>query len=317
MAEQRTHPPSARRRAVARRAGLHAASPILVGAIACGAALIAAVALAGAARTRLGAAIAEACRGADGGITGLRAAAAADAVVAIAMPVLAAAAIAAIAAHLAQTRGLWLPRRRIRGAPALAHGPGERTQGAAGGLASAAVIACCALGWLWSSADQLAALSTSPLAGAAVLARALAALAIAWAALGTLDALWRHAALSRALRMTAGEQREDARLGGIDPRWRAHRTKAAREPALSIAGAAVLVLGDGTAAAIAWDPARRPIPACTAIGRAAGATQLLGLARRHGIPVHRDPELAAALAEGPVAESRWARLAQIIAAVRR
>jgi len=343
MAEHRPFPPSARRRALARRAGLHAASPLVTGAAACGAAVIAAVALAGAAAARLGSALAAACRGAGAGdpvsaalssadppVTGLAGASqvllgapdAPHAVLALALPVLAAAAIAALIAHAAQARALWLPRRRIPGAPAAPRGPAARARRGGFELASAAVVGGAALGWLWSMAPRLAALPSAPLlpAGAALVAGAVATLAIAWALLGALDALLRHAALAQALRMSPHEKREDDRLAGLDPRWRTYRARAARAaPAEAVAGATVLVLGDDAAVAIAWDAARRPIPTRTAAGRAARATQLLGLARRHRVPVHRDAALAAALVdtEGPVPERHWARLAEVIAAVRR
>jgi type III secretion system FlhB-like substrate exporter len=119
--------------------------------------------------------------------------------------------------------------------------------------------------------------------------------------------------------MSPHEKREDDRLAGLDPRWRAYRARARRPaPTASIAGATVLLLGDDAAVAIAWDAARRPIPTRVAAGRAARATQLLGLARRHRIPVHRDASLTAALAssDGPVPGSHWPRLAEIIAALR-
>jgi type III secretion system FlhB-like substrate exporter len=358
MAEHRPFPPSARRRALARQAGLHAASPLVTGAVACGAALLALIALAPAAIARLGASIAAACRGAgdptaaasaanaaaplaadstataasaaalapDGParaadvVASASAAAAPHAVLALALPVLAAAAIAAAIAHLAQTRALWLPRRRIPGAPAVAHGPIQRTRRAGFELAAAAVVGAAAFGWLWSIAPRLAALPAAPLAGAALVVTAAATLAIAWAGLGVLDALLRHAELAQSLRMSSHDKREDDRLAGLDPRWRAYRASALRtSPAEAVAGATVLVLGDDAAVAIAWDPARRPIPTRTATGRAALATQLLGLARRHRVPVHRDPVLAAALATatGPVPEPHRPRLAEIIAAVRR
>ncbi len=382
MAEHRPFPPSARRRALARQAGQHAASPLVTGAIACGAALLALVALAPAAIARLGAAIAAACRGAadpaaaassaalppdasaattvpagtalaseaasaatttvpagaadavtaaltadapagavDAAASAADAAAAAPhAVLSLALPLLAAAAMAAAVAHLAQTRALWLPRRRIPGAPAVAHGPVQRTRRAGFELAAAAVIGAAAFGWLWSVAPRLAALPSAPLAGAALVTTAAATLAIAWALLGVLDALLRHAELAGALRMSSHDKREDDRLAGLDPRWRAYRARAQRtSPAEAVAGATVLVLGDDAAVAIAWDPARRPVPTRTATGRAALSTQLLGLARHHRVPVHRDPALAAALASatGPVPEPHRARLAEIIAAVRR
>jgi flagellar biosynthetic protein FlhB len=167
-----------------------------------------------------------------------------------------------------------------------------------------------------------AAAGASPLlAGAAALIVNLAvALAIAWLALGIVDALVRHAALARALAMTSTEKREDDRLAGADPRWRARRAAALRGPRVAdaIAGASLLVLGDDIAVAIAWDPHRRPIPVRTATGRGPRATQLLGLARRHRVAVHRDPALAAALVtgDGPVPEPHWPRLADVIAATR-
>jgi type III secretion system FlhB-like substrate exporter len=351
MAEHRPFPPSVRRRALARRAGLHAASPLVVGAAACGAALIAALGLAGAVAARLGAWIEAACRGAGapapgpagGGAPGallsagdpaaplaaagapgalLSIADAPRAVASLALPVLAAAAVAAALAHIAQTRALWLPRRRVAGAPVLEGGPAERTRRGGFELAAAAIVGGAAIGWLWWAAPRLAVLPSAPLAGVALVASAVATLAIAWALLGAGDALLRHVRLALALRMTSHEQREDDRLAGPDPRWRAHRARAMRlSPSEAVAGATVLVLGDDAAVAISWDAARRPIPTRTATGRGARATQLLGLARRHRIPVHRDATLAAALvggdAGGPVPEPHWARLAEIIAAVRR
>src|SRR5258706_58426 len=98
------------------------------------------------------------------------------------------------------------------------------------GLAAATVIGAVAFGWLWLVAPRFAALPTVPLAGGALLASAVAAIAIAWFAIGALDALLRNAELGRALRMTPREKREDDRLAGADPRWRELRASAAREP---------------------------------------------------------------------------------------
>jgi type III secretion system FlhB-like substrate exporter len=102
-------------------------------------------------------------------------------------------------------------------------------------------------------------------------------------------------------------------MAGALPR----RAIAGRASADPVAGAAVVILGDDVAAAIAWHPTRRPVPTCTAVGHGAQATRLVGLARRHGIAVHREAELAAELRTGAVHESRWPRLAEIIAAHRR
>jgi flagellar biosynthesis protein FlhB len=212
---------------------------------------------------------------------------------------------------------------------------------AAGELATAVVIGGVAFAWLWWAAPRIAVLTAldpvapitsvaagapSPtvsrlLAGAAGLLAQLATwLVVAWAGLGLSDALVRRAALARALAMTASEKQEDDRLAGADPRWRARRAAIQRGPSASdaVAGASLVLLGDDAAVAVAWDPVRRPIPIRTATGRGPHRTQLIGLARRHRIAVHRDPALTAALAdgEGPVPESYWPRLAEIIAATR-
>jgi flagellar biosynthesis protein FlhB len=318
MAEDRPFPPSARRRGLARRAGVHAASPIVVGAVACGAAIVAIVALGRAASAALGASIAAAC---SGDAAALQPGNTVGVVLELALPTLGAAALAALVGQLAQTRAVWLPRRRVDGAPALDAGPAARTRRAGFELAAATVIGGVAFGWLWLVAPRFAALPTVPLAGGALLASAVAAIAIAWFAIGTLDALLRNAELGRALRMTPREKREDDRLAGADPRWRELRARASREPNPrdAITGATLLLLGDDAAVAIAWDPVRRPVPLRTASGRRARATQLLALARRHRIPIHRDTILVDALVtgDGPVPESHWSRLAEIVAALRR
>jgi flagellar biosynthesis protein FlhB len=370
MAEHRPFPASPRRRALARQAGLHPASSWVVGGAATAAVVVAAGASGGALVRRLGAALAAACAGR----TDLTPAALPGTVVAIALPILGAAALAAVIAHVAQTRAVWLPRRRVTGAPAIDAGAVPRTRRTAGDLAAAAAIGGVAFAWLWWSAPRVAVLlgldpTTRPIAWpiadptawptagptawpteqpapwptappgppgvpaaappaasqlfagtAALLANLGAVLAIAWLALGVLDAVARHAAIARALAMTAAEKREDDRLAGADPRWRARRAQIQRGPIASeaVAGASLLLLGDDAAVAVAWDPARRPIPIRTATGRGPRATQLLGLARRYRIAVHRDPALAAQLVDGdgPIPEPHWPRLAEIVAATR-
>lgn len=321
MASDRPFPPSARRRALARSAGLTAASPIVVGAAAWIGAIVAVLVLGRALAERLGAWIAEACSAPGAAEVPQRPSMTAIVgdVLAFVLPLLVAAALAALVAHVAQTRGLWTPRRTLRGAPAL-----EESQAAHGGLAilGAVAIGVVALAWLWAFAPRLALLIEHPAAGALMLAGFLGSLAAVWVVLGAIDALLRHAELQRSLRMTAAEKREDERLAGADPRWRERRAEIARGTASvrdAVAGASVVLLADGAAVAVAWDPVRRPVPVRTVTGTDARATQILALARRHGIAVHRDPELALALVEGdgPVPEARWARLAEIIAATAR
>jgi flagellar biosynthesis protein FlhB len=242
---------------------------------------------------------------------------AARAVLELAAPMLAAAAIAAILVHLAQTRGLWLPRRALPGAPQVPRHDVRRT---ALDLAGALAIGAVCLGWLWTTAPQLALLVQSPRFAAAALASLLAALAIALLVLGVIDTLVRHVQLASALAMTRDEKREDDRLAAADPRWRAQRLSILRgNTSDAVARSSLVLLGDDLAIAVAWDPIRQPVPLRVATGRRARATQLVALARRHRVAVHRDSELAARLVdhEGPVPESDWPRLAPIIAAARR
>ena len=359
MPERRPFPPSPRRRALARQAGLTGASPLLVGAAAIGAAAAASAMLARAAASMLGRWLAAACdhagsAGASGDHAPLLAANhVVRAVLDIAAPLLGIAAIAAIAVHLAQTRGIWLPRRRIEGAPALPADAGARSRHAAFELVAATVVAVTAFGWLWTTAPRLARLVDEPATAAGVAATSAqaalavaafrATIAIAGVALGALDALLRHAGMGRALSMTAEEKREDDRLTGADPRWRARRAELARADARgasareAIAASTVLLVGDDLAVAIAWDPVRRPTPARIAAGRGPLATQLLAHARRQALPVHRDAALAAALAPDlaavtatsvagaaatglagarAIADAHWPRLAEIVAATR-
>jgi type III secretion system FlhB-like substrate exporter len=309
-----------------------------VGAVAAAATVIASLAMTGALAHRLGAALAAACSQR----AVLEPAALPETVAEITLSIVGAAAVAALIAQLAQTRTAWLPRRRIAGAPTVETGPWPRTRRAAGELCAAAAIGGLTFAWLWWAAPHLAVLAmvdptlgstldpaaadigrrgTRLWAGAATLLANLGiSVVIAWFVLGILDTLARHVAVARALHMTSADKREDDRLAGADPRWRAHRARVQRSPDASdaVAGASVVILGDDMAIAVAWDPIRRPIPIRTVTGRGPRAIQLVGLARRHQIAVHRDPALAAALVagDGPVPEPHWPHLAEIIAATR-
>jgi flagellar biosynthetic protein FlhB len=344
VAEHRPFPPSPRREALARRAGVVAASPWLTAAAAWLGALVAAVATARAASGLIGAWIARAADEAAAGAgapgvgstnhapdaisdAGAAFAHAAPTVLELALPILVAAAIAAVIAHLAQTRAVWLPRRRIAGAPAVPGDAGARARRAGLDVVAALAFGATAFGWLWLVAPRVAKLPQ--LAGAddlaaagALIASSVATLAIAWVVAGAIDALARTAERAAALRMTTTDKRDDDRLAAADPRWRERRRALARraEPATEMPGASLLVLGDGVAAAVAWDAVRRPVPARVVAGAGARVTQLVALARRHRVPVHRDPTLARALArgdDGPVDRELWPRLAEVIAAVRR
>src|SRR5262249_12484460 len=147
----------------------------------------------------------------------------APAVLELSAPLLAAAAIAALVAHVAQTRALWLPKRRIPGAPALEP---ARVQRGLFELGTAIVIGLVAFGWLWTTAPRLAQLFIADhavVAVASAVASLLAALVSAWVVLGACDALLRYLQLTNTLAMTVREKREDDRLAAADPRWRAQR----------------------------------------------------------------------------------------------
>lgn len=292
---------------MARRAGVVAASPLVVAAAVWAAVAIAVAAMGTAAAARIGEWIADPRAGlAD----------ASGAVLGIALPVVAAAAIAAVVAQLAQARALWIPRRKVAGAPALPGDARARGNRALREALFGAAFGGVAFGWLWVMAPRIAEGRIVLVAGFLVV------LAVAWGVVGAVDLLVRVLERAAALRMSAVEQKEDARLAGADPRWRERRQAVARgvEPAaVAMKGASLLVLGDGIAVGVAWDAVRRPVPVRVAAGTDARATQLLGLARRYRVPVQRDAELARALAdggEGPVAEMHWPRLAEVVAAVR-
>ncbi len=327
MAEHRPFPPSPRRRALARTAGLSGASPIATAAIGWVAATIAIAAIARTAASALGGSVAAAC---SGSATAVQPGAIVGAIAAVAGPLLGAVALAAMIAHVAQTGALWSPRRKIAGAPSLPAGAGPRVRRAGLELSFAAAIGAVGFGWLWTSAPRLAVLVDGTAwpsgdaagreallgAGATLVAGALTAFAIGYVVLGAIDALTRRLALGRALAMTAAERREDDRLSAADPRWRAARAAAARDGlGDAIAGARLVVLGDDLAVAVAWDPVRCPNPMRIASGRAARATQIIAYARRYQIAVHREPALATLVARNTViSEEAWPRLAEIIAA---
>jgi len=325
MAEDRPHPPSPRRRGLARQSGLSAASPLLVGAVAVTAGVLALGVLGGAIASRLGTQIADACAMGGTSITTPdllgSLSSALDTAIELALPLATVIAVAAIAGQIAQTRSIWMPRRRIDGAPSMPADIGARTRRASLELIHALAIGGVGAGWLWWAAPRIAALPMVPLAAAALVSSALATLAIAWLVIGVIDALLRHAAVGRALRMTTTEKRDDDRLSSVDPRWRrlARQLAAEPDPRAQLATATLLILGDDAAVAIAFDPRRQPIPSRVAVGRGVRATQLVALARRYRLAIHREPALASALVRGtgPVPEAHWPRLAELVAATRR
>lgn len=338
MADDRVLPPTPRRLALARRAGMVARSPVLVaGAAWAGAAIALWIAMrrAGAAletAIRAGASTADSTAASAGGVTAAARAAGGvapgdviAAVLGLVAPVVIGAVIGGLALHLAQTRALAIPRRRIDGAPRPARGIDRRAGDAGVRAIRAAIVGATAIGWTWIHLGDLGHLAelapAAALAGAAVLGLgAIAHLAAALLVAGALDlgvAVLRHRA---DLRMTRREMIDDARAAGIDPRWRAGRARDGRDrdPTLAVASARVVITGAG-AVAIRYHDRLWPRPMIVAAGRGLDATRLLELARRHRIAIHHDPELARALADAGVdaaVPDRWlAPLADVVAAV--
>ena len=328
MSENRPHPPTPRRLAEARRAGWIAWSPALVAgaAIAAGAAAVAAIGAAW--LDAAGGALAAGAATASSpdpvtAATGLDARAVIADLAALAVPFLALVAGAAVIAHLAQTRGLWIPRRRGRGLPAPADDATRRATLSAVALARGAVVALVAGGLIASAAATLAAHTGAPAAATGALYGTLAALVLAHGAaaaiaLGALDWLLRARHLHADLAMTPRELADERRETEADPRWRRARARAAADDD-AVRTATVVVVADDLAAALAWHPRWQPVPRITAAARGRAALRLAALARRHRVPLHRDPPLATALAALPgrlAPDHLHPALARVIAALR-
>lgn len=331
---ERSHPASPRRLALARAAGWVAHSPSLTTAAAWAGAL-AALAITAPAQFAAWralwrqAAIELSAGELDAGALALRAA---SAIAASALPVLAVAAVAALAAHLLQVRAFFVPRRRVPGAPPVPRSARRRLGAAAWALARAAALTAVGLAATWASFDELVTWGGGPAPSAAVAAGARVALALAatWAALGAVELIASALLRQAALRMTASEHRQEVReQAGAGGFWRrrpgspaASEVGAARR---HLADATVLVLGDAVAAAVRWQPSRRPEPEVILVRRGPAASYAVALARRSEVPVVRSPTLAAQLAaavsrEGDRADVpalARAELAELVVAVRR
>jgi flagellar biosynthetic protein FlhB len=327
VSDNRPHPPSPRRLAEARRAGRIAWSPALVGAaaIAGGAAAIAAI---GAAwlDTAGGALAAGASASASpdpiAAVSSLRARDVIADLAALVVPLLVLAAAAAVLAHLAQTRGLWIPRRRTRQLPPAVDDAARRTGLAALAFSRGAAVALVAGAVVVTSAALLAAHAGRTTAATGALSGTLATSVLAAAAataiaLATLDWLERARRLRADLAMSARDLRDERRETEADPRWRRARARADDDD-LAVRTALVLVVADDLAAALAWHPRWQPVPRITTAARGRAALRLTALARRHHLPIHRDPALAtelAALSGRPAPDHLHPTLARLIVAV--
>jgi flagellar biosynthesis protein FlhB len=243
------------------------------------------------------------------------------AALAAALPILAAAAALALVVHLAQTRGAWLPRRNVPGAPAPAVGAAARLRGGAWAAARTGSFLAVTAGWLGAATPAFAAhLMLEPErllpSGAALIAALLLALAATWIVLGGLELIGRSLALARAARMTPEEQREELRATGGGARmWRQRRQPAGQRQRDELAEATLLVVGESVCAAIAWHPQRSPVPQIVASRRGRGVQAFLAVARGEGLPIRHAPALAGRLAasgRGAVPEALWPELAKLV-----
>ncbi|MEZ4366967.1 MAG: EscU/YscU/HrcU family type III secretion system export apparatus switch protein [Kofleriaceae bacterium] len=323
---ERVLPPTPRRRALARAAGLAWHAPTLTA----GAALLGAVAalawFAGAdASAPLRAAMRAGADGADGRAVDVALAlrAVPVATLALVLPPLAGALFAAALAHTAQLGGVWRPRRRLPGAPGRTRTATARLVDGLGAAFAAAAIVVITLAWLAVHGDDLIALAAHPSAawpGAVVRLGigAIAVLAGTRVACGVVAAVVEARRHRRDLQMTEAERRDELRRAGADPRRRA-RGFAGDHAAATVAGAiarARVVVTDGTIAVAVAAPAG-DAPRVVAVGRGPDATSLLARARRDRVPVTRQPTLAAALGQaavGLVPPALWPELAAVVAA---
>ncbi len=304
--------PSPRRLREARARGDVAHAPLLSTTAALAAAALAIVWTAPSAAARL-VALARAAFGGAESATALSATALATLALLFA-PVAAAAFLAAVVAGLAQTRF------------ALAWGAlGRRTRGddeplpligwvaAAATALAALTCARAALAALARSDGTSAALTAAATALAAFVPRALTLLALG----GVGELVLRQARLTASLAMTRAERERERREDEGDPRLRAEQRR--RQRALGrdgladeLARAQVVVTAEGVAVALRFVDGAARVAVASGDDRLR-AQRLTAIARRLGLPVRADDELALALSALPpnsLLTPRWQQRAQ-------
>jgi len=316
VADDRELAPSTRRRALAHQAGATPHAPGLTAAAAWLGALAGASWTASHGRLDLAAGIDVATRDAVT-LPSLRGALAQ--LGALSLPILGGALLAAMLVHVVQVRRAWLPRRRIDGAPVAEASAARRSGDVVWAAVRVAIVIGAAGWWLVGAAPALASAPIAPAAIVTVLTAGALTIAAALVVAGVLDlaVVWWRAHLD--LRQTAAERREELATAGAAQHRRRHDGFAGVHVAASPAGAvrrARVVLTDGSrAVALAI---RGDAPEVTACGRGADAFELLALARRYDVPLHRDAALVAALVDsglGRAPAATWPALAELVAAL--
>jgi flagellar biosynthesis protein FlhB len=313
-------PPSPRRLREARARGEVAHAPTLTAAAALAGGALAMVLTAQPAAARL----LTLARAAWSGRTTATAATASEllpSLAALLLPVALGALAAALVAGLAQTRLNFAPG-------ALGRRGDEPEPWAATSFAAAAALLLLALGSgralvasLGRADGWAQAVNVTATALASLTARALIIVALA----GLGEFAWRRGQLLDALSMSRAEAERERREDEGDPRLRAEQRRRqralARDPLVDdVARAALVVTAEGLAVAL------RLVDGSACIAAAAGddrlrAQRLADVARRLGIAVRADDELAAALAHlpagAPVPAAWQARAQAALRAVRR
>jgi flagellar biosynthetic protein FlhB len=322
MSEDRTQPPSKRRRQLAREQGQAAHSSELTAAAGWLAAVVALVFCGGGLASELAGLMRGSLSNWDPRAMPADPAGLADRVrgvaLALAWPlgsILGAFVAGATAAHQLQVRGLWASRLIVPDPSRLwtpGRGPGLAARyGRAGWSAVKAAVFVAALAWVirsgWMEVLRLSSLEGAGLAQAAarsVLGLA-GVLAGVLAILGLADygiAYWRFESM---LRTTPEEQREDRRVMEGDVTARAQRRRIARtwrddSPEL-LAGASLALHGpSGLTVVLSGGPPPRPVMV-RAASRAAAGLRLRRSAEAARIPSLAEPELARRLAQQPAA----------------
>ena len=309
--EQKTEPPSPRRQRRARREGDHPLSPRAIGFGALGLGLLvtplAVAALGDSARELL--------------LDALRPGESPDPVVLawrvgkLVAPVLGLAAAGALLVGMAQTGGAvsakplrWNAQRLSPFGSAI----DWTDRFVLGAIATLAAAASLGVGWLVLR-DLAPALAGSVGDGDASLRLALERMRrLAWCFLGVsllvagVDAVARHTAWRRRLRMSRDEVRRERREAEGDPdlrqaRREIHRELAAAGTARELARTTLLVLAEPRlAVGLAYDKGRDRAPRVTVHGAGASALILEAMAPSFGVPIERDTALGRALASVPV-----------------
>jgi len=220
-------------------------------------------------------------------------------VAAIGLPVAGAVFAAALVAGLAQTRFnfAWgaLGRRRDEPEPWAATSFAAAAALVLLALAGGRVlVASLARADGWAAAANVTAAALAALAGRAVLVVALAGLG---------EFAWRRAQLLDGLSMSRVEAERERREDEGDPRLRAERRRRqralARDPLVDeIARARLVVTAEGVAVALRLDGGEARVAAAAGDDRLR-AQRIADVARRLGLAVRADDELAAALAHLP------------------